>query len=160
MLPLLDACPDHRVCQGTCEPTDWDGKGRKSRTEVQTLPPSPSLVCVLASEHSQSSVSRPLWQWWAGRSYLGVPHAGRSDQCLLDGVALLEHALLLPRHGPVALDQELHHLQVSSESSVNQSALTVFVQMIHLEQRRQNTMKPKHEQNIFASSEFPAPVAK
>lgn len=96
----------------------------------------------------------------SGGSYLGVPHAGRSDQCLLDGVALLEHALLLPCHGPVALDQELHHLQVSSESSVNQSALTIFVQMIHLEQRRQNTMKPKHEQNIFASSEFPAPVAK
>lgn len=70
-----------------------------------------------------------------GRSYLGVTHAGCSDQCLLDGVALLKHSLLLPSHGPVALDQELHHLQVSSESSMNQSALTVFVQMIHLEKK-------------------------
>lgn len=100
-------------------------------------------------------------QWWAGETYLRVPHAGCSDQCLLDGVALFKHSLLLPSHGPVALDQKLHHFQVSPESSVNQSALTVFVQVIHLEKRRrQNTIKPHLGQSVFLSSEFPAPVSK
>lgn len=69
------------------------------------------------------------------RSYLGVAHAGSSDQGLLDCVALLEHSLLLSSHAPVALDQELHHLQVSPESGMDQGTLPIFVQMIHLEKR-------------------------
>lgn len=82
-----------------------------------------------------------------GRPYLGVAHAGRGDQGLLDGVALLEDALLLPGHAPVTLDQELHHLQVAAQRGVNQSALPVFVQVIHLGKTRYN--RPNH---TFGSS--------
>lgn len=66
------------------------------------------------------------------RSYLGVTHASCSNEGLLDGVALLKHSLLLAGHCPVALNQELDNLQVTSEGSVDQSTLPVLVQVIHL----------------------------
>lgn len=76
------------------------------------------------------------WRAMGWQPYLRVAHAGCSDQGLLDGVALFEHPLLLPSHAPVTLDQELHHFQVSSEGGVDQRALTVLIQVIHLEKRR------------------------
>lgn len=75
--------------------------------------------------------------------YLCVAHTGRSDEGLLDRVALGEGGLLLAlwrllllllllSWGPVTLDEELHHLHVTPEGRVNQGALAVLVQVIHL----------------------------
>lgn len=67
--------------------------------------------------------------------YLCVTHAGCSDEGLLDGVALGEGRLLLclwRPHAPVALDEVLHHLHVAPEGCMNQSALPVLIQVVHL----------------------------
>lgn len=70
--------------------------------------------------------------------YLCVSHTGGGNEGLLDGVALGEGGLLLAlrglllAHAPVTLDEELHHLYVASEGSVNQGALAVLVQLVHL----------------------------
>lgn len=65
-------------------------------------------------------------------SYLGVAHAGCGDEGLLDSVALLKYSLLLAGHRPVTLNQKLDNLQMTSECSMDQSALPILVQMIHL----------------------------
>lgn len=49
-----------------------------------------------------------------------------------EGGLLLALRGLLLAHAPVTLDEELHHLYVASESSVNQGALAVLVQLVHL----------------------------
>lgn len=68
-------------------------------------------------------------------SYLGVTHAGCSNEGLLDGVALLKHPLLLASHRPVTLNQELDNLQMTSECSMDQSTLPILIQVIHLRDR-------------------------
>lgn len=71
--------------------------------------------------------------------YLRVSHTGRSDEGLLDSVALGEGCLLLAlrrllllSYSPITLDEELDHLHVTPQGRVNQGALAVLVQVIHL----------------------------
>lgn len=65
-------------------------------------------------------------------SYLSVTHTGCSNEGLLDGLALLKHPLLLAGHCPVTLNQKLDDLQMTSECSMDQSTLSILIQVIHL----------------------------
>lgn len=76
-------------------------------------------------------------------SYLSVAHAGCSNEGLLDGVALLKHPLLLASHCPVTLNQKLDHLQMTSECSMDQSALPIFIQVIHLRAGDRGICEPR-----------------
>lgn len=73
-----------------------------------------------------------------GVQYLCVSHTGCSDKSLLDRVTLGEGRLLMRLRRllrpdvPVALDQILHHLHVAPQGRVNQSALIVLIQVVHL----------------------------
>lgn len=62
-----------------------------------------------------------------GATYLSVSHTGSSNECLLDGLAFFEHALLLASHCPVTLNQELDNFQVASKSCMYQGTLTILV---------------------------------
>lgn len=72
--------------------------------------------------------------------YLCVSHTGCSDEGLLDRLALGEACLLLGwwrlllllPHVPLTLDKELHHLHVAPQGRVNQGALAVLIQVVHL----------------------------
>lgn len=86
--------------------------------------------------------------------YLGVSHTGCGNERLLDGVALAEGRLLLclwrlllRPQTPVALDEELHHLHVAPQGRMDQAALAVLIQVVHLETERgfNRQQKKKHE---------------
>lgn len=64
--------------------------------------------------------------------YLRIAHASRCYERLLNRVAFAKRSRLLSVNIPFALDQILHRIQMTPQGSVDQSALAVFIQVVHL----------------------------